>query len=84
MLFYTKAAGGGSVPVEHMRIDLDGNIGIGSTIPRSTLDLTADASWTEAEDLSNYASGGAVVLVAPFTHLRLNVSGGDTEAILRV
>lgn len=50
-----------------------------------TLDLTADASWSPAEDLSTYATtGGAVVMIAPFTHIRLNVSAGDTEAILRV
>jgi hypothetical protein len=50
-----------------------------------TLDLSLDASWSPAEDLSTYATvGGAVVLVAPFTHIRLNVSAGDTEAIMRV
>lgn len=49
-----------------------------------TLNLTSDASWSSAQDLADYASGGAIILVAPFTHIRLNVSAGDTEAILRI
>ena len=49
-----------------------------------SLTLTASASWSTATDLSLYTSGGSCVLVAPFTHLRLNVTAGTTEAIIRV
>jgi len=64
---------------------LAGNIQV--AIQDGSLDLTADASWSPVEngDLSLYASvGGGLVLVAPFTHLRLKVSAGDCEAILRI
>lgn len=50
-----------------------------------TLNLALDASWSPVEDLASYlTTGGGIVLIAPFTHMRLNVSAGQTEAILRV
>jgi len=63
---------------------LAGNIEV--AIDDGVIDLDNDAAWSDADggDLSQWASGGSAVLVAPFTHIRLNVSGGDTQAIIRV
>jgi hypothetical protein len=44
MLAFLTRANGGANPVEHMRIDSSGNVGIGTTSPQAVLDVAATGS----------------------------------------